>query len=330
MISEKKLLPLQILKILKEHTDDEHPITQSKIIDYLTEMGYTCDRKTVSRNINLLIDYGYNIIKISGGGCFYVNDTFDSSELTFLVDAIYSSPAISQNQAMSLIDRLTKDVRKSDRERFRNIFKPYQITRTDNKQIFYNIDQINKAIDEDKKISFYYNMYNKDKQLVMRKDKRYVINPYFMTNSKGKYFVACNKDNHNDMANYRIDYMTEVSIVDEKRRDIKEIEGFEKGFNPAKYANEHIYMFSGKTIPAKIQLYNDRMINEVLDWFGKDVKFYLDKENNTLAELNVNEYALTYWALQYGENVKILSPEDVKQRVKDILLKMLENYEIKK
>lgn len=164
----KKVIILYILKILKEFSDEEHPITQSDIIAKLKDYGIDCDRKTITRNIKYLIDYGFNIVRNLGGGCYFINDKYDTSEITFLVDCLYSYPAISQRQAQNLIDKLTSEVSKYERLKFKNIYKSNELTRTDNKQIFYNIDQINFAIANDKQISFIYNKYNKNKKLVPR------------------------------------------------------------------------------------------------------------------------------------------------------------------
>ena len=80
---------LYILKILKTYSSEEHSISQTEILKHLSDVGINCDRKTVARNIDALIDFGYDIIKISGGGCYINDDMFDDSELTFLIDCIY-------------------------------------------------------------------------------------------------------------------------------------------------------------------------------------------------------------------------------------------------
>ena len=59
----KKLLILQILKVLKTRSSDEKPITQTEIGRILEKEGISCDRKTISRNIDYLIEFGYNIVK---------------------------------------------------------------------------------------------------------------------------------------------------------------------------------------------------------------------------------------------------------------------------
>ena len=168
---------LYILKILKEYSNEEHHLSQTDIINYLKGYGIECDRKTVSRNIDALINFGFDIVKIIGGGCYIIDNTFDISELTFLIDYVYSSPAISQKQAESLIERLTENISINDKKKYQNIFKSGVLTRTDNRQIFWTIDRINEAIKNNKQISFNYNLYGKEKTLKPRKSDKYIINP---------------------------------------------------------------------------------------------------------------------------------------------------------
>lgn len=44
------------------------------------------------------------------------------------------------------------------------------------------------------------------------------------------------------------------------------------------------------------------------------------------ATLKVNELALLYWAMQYGEVVEIVAPEETRQKYKDMLNKIIAKY----
>ena len=58
----KKVLILYIYEILKRYSDANHKLSQSRIAELVQkEYGMTCDRKTVGRNINALIDAGIDI-----------------------------------------------------------------------------------------------------------------------------------------------------------------------------------------------------------------------------------------------------------------------------
>ena len=59
----KKTIIVHILKVLYCYTSKKYPVTQKFIADYLNEIDIPCDRKTVGRNINYLIDMGLPIVK---------------------------------------------------------------------------------------------------------------------------------------------------------------------------------------------------------------------------------------------------------------------------
>ncbi len=67
----KKTIILYVLKILQEGSSKDKPITQTSIAKVLNSIGVPCDRRTVGRNIDYLIEFGYPIKKIKGGGCYF-------------------------------------------------------------------------------------------------------------------------------------------------------------------------------------------------------------------------------------------------------------------
>lgn len=68
----KKTIILYVLKMLQQGSSKDKPITQTNMAKVLNSMGIACDRKTVGRNIDYLIDFGFSIVKLKGGG-FYMD-----------------------------------------------------------------------------------------------------------------------------------------------------------------------------------------------------------------------------------------------------------------
>ena len=66
----KKTIILYVLKMLQEGSSKEHPITLTNMTKVLNSMGIPCERRTIGRNVDYLIDFGYPIKKIKGGGCY--------------------------------------------------------------------------------------------------------------------------------------------------------------------------------------------------------------------------------------------------------------------
>lgn len=159
------------------------------------------------------------------------------------------------------------------------------------------------------------------------KNRHLIASPYYLVNNQGKYYLVCNNNYFNDIANYRIERMSDIEILDEEVEPIKSLEGCENGFDIAKYANENIYMFSTKAIDAKIKIDNEYAISYVQDWFGKNCKIYQDKKDNKLyANIHGNEQALIYWCLQYGESIELIEPVSTKEKIKSIIDNMEKKY----
>ena len=89
----KKMTILYVLKMLQEGTNKFHPITQSLITKVINNLGIKCDRRTVAKDVDLLIEHGYKIVKIKGGGCYMDDESiqFDREDFVMLTDVVSKS-----------------------------------------------------------------------------------------------------------------------------------------------------------------------------------------------------------------------------------------------
>ena len=67
----KKTIILYVLDMLEKGSSKEKPITITSMTRVLNSMGIECERRTISRNVDYLIEYGKPIVKIRGGGCYW-------------------------------------------------------------------------------------------------------------------------------------------------------------------------------------------------------------------------------------------------------------------
>lgn len=327
MASEKKGSILYVLEILKNYSDENHPLTYEMIIDKLYH-GYDIEieRKTVARDVAILSEFGYDIVKKGNRGLYLGFRDFEEGEILFLIDAIYSSRFMPTKYANDLVDRLTKNISNHKKKKFKYLEKIDDGARTDNKEIFWTIEILNEAIEKGKKVEFQYGAYDINKKLTLKGDGRvYKINPYFMVNNKGKYYLVCNYDKYDDISNYKIDCISNIKIIDEDIKPIKSLPNNEN-FSVKNYIKEHIYMVFGKSVNACVKIKSESKINDFIDWFGKDVSF--ERQGTDLvANLKVNEESLIFWALQYGQSVEVLKPIETRNKIKDILKTMMSAYE---
>ena len=101
-----KVALIYIYYILREHSNYDHPLTQAQIAAYLeNEYKIELDRKAISRNVDILIEAGFEIVK--GKGCYLDVRDFEDSELRLLIDAVLSSKVISARHSEDLIERIS-------------------------------------------------------------------------------------------------------------------------------------------------------------------------------------------------------------------------------
>ena len=67
----KKTIILYVLEMLEKGSSKEKPITITSMTKVLNSMNIPCDRRTIGRNVDYLIEYGKPIIKMKGGGCYW-------------------------------------------------------------------------------------------------------------------------------------------------------------------------------------------------------------------------------------------------------------------
>lgn len=78
----KKITILFVLEMLKK-TNKDNPISQSLMARVIENAGYKCDRKTVARDIDTLIKFGYQIEKINGIGCYLKSIELKNNNIKF-------------------------------------------------------------------------------------------------------------------------------------------------------------------------------------------------------------------------------------------------------
>lgn len=321
--NNKKLSILYTLQILKDYSDEKHLLSQNEIAKKIYNLyGMECERKSIGTNIDSLIDFGYDIVKNSSG-CFLASREFETSEIRFLIDAVFSSKSIDSRHSRELANKLSNLLSSYQRKQYKYIYKADELNRTNNKELFYNIDIINEAIEKNKQIQFEYNRFCYKEN--NKRKKPYIVNPYCLINNQGKYFLVCNYDYFDEIGNYKLERIHNIKILDTDIKPIKQVKGFENGLDIAKYANENIYMFATNSVNATIQIYDDWATAYVEEWFGKNATFY-EKDNKIYADVVANESSLIYWCLQYGEVIELITPITTREKIKDILKEMSKRY----
>lgn len=329
MVENKKASILLILKVLEEYSDEEHFLTQQEIINKIKQLyGIELERKSIAFSISLLQELDYDINKSPRGGYALLSRSFDNSEIRFITDALFSSKSINGKQAVELSNKLNSCLSKYQRRDYGFVYKSNELSRTNNKEVFYTLELIEEARRRGKRISFQYQSFNESGEPFLKMDGyRYIVSPYYSVNSNGRYFLICNyREKYRAITWFRIDFMTNAKVEEEwPIKPLQSLEGM-KDFNITKYLNENIYLLAGDVINATIEIENPEHIVFVKDWFGKNARVY-KKEGKILADIKSNESALFYWYMQYSETMRIVSPQSLIERVKQEAERIIEKYE---
>ena len=339
---------LLILEILRKYTDENHRLSQKDIADILkNEYGLKVDRKTVRRNITTLLELGYPIeyseaLRMMPNpktgaleeSCilsdFYLEREFTDAELRLLIDSLLFSKHIPYSQCKELVSKLEGLSNQYFKSRVKYIATLPE-TAPKNPELFWTIEVLDEAIAKQRQVAFTYNIYGTDKKLHPRRNgdgsvKEYIVNPYQMAAANGRYYLICNFDRYNDVANCRLDRITGIRLLDTPRKPMKQVPELKNGLYLPKHIAEHLYMFSGESVCVTFRM-KKQIMNDVIDWFGMEIDFSDETEDEVTARVTVNWHAMRHWVLQYCRHVRILAPEDLAQTVREDLRNALGYYE---
>lgn len=317
---------LVLLDLFKSKTDEEHGVTTADIIDYLAEHGIKAERKTVYADLNTLKEYGYEISKEKKDGNYYytlLDRDFQLPELKLLVDAVQASKFISAKKSGELIKKI---------ENLASVYQAKQLQRqvfvsnrikTNYENVYYNVDELNLAINENRKIKFDYYEWNLSKEMVLRKNgHKNDISPWSLAWDDENYYLVAFDGNSGIIKHYRVDKMRKIEILDKARDGREEFEEFDA----AKYAKKVFGMFTGDEQRVKIQFAN-KLIGVVIDRFGQDIMIIPKGVDQFVVNVNVKVSNMFLgWIIGLGDGAKILEPESVVDEVKQITERLKEQY----
>ncbi len=323
----QKLKILYILKLLAERTDENHAISTPEIIEALEKEGVRVERKTIYADIQALQDFGYDILvskKRDNSGYYMASRDFELAELKLLVDAVQSSKFITAKKSTDLIAKLEKLVSAHEARQLRRQVYVSERNKNSNESIYYSVDDIHRAMQENKKIRFQYYDWGVDKQMHFRKDGAfYEVSPFFLVWKDENYYLVAYDEKAECMKHYRVDKMHALSVSKQQR------EGNEaaKSINPAIYTQQNFGMFAGEEQMITLQ-FPQSQIGIVIDRFGKEID--IRKREGELCSARVKvavSNPFFGWITGLGGQIKILKPEQVVSDYKEYLSKIMKEYE---
>ena len=240
-------------------------------------------------------------------GYYVASRRFELPELKLLVDAVQSSRFITSKKSEELIKKLSSLTSGEQAKQLRRQVYVTGRAKAVNENVYYSIDQIHTAINEDKKIVFKYFDYDINKKRKYRKPgELYSVTPVTLCWNDDKYYLIAYSAAHDGLRHYRVDRMSDVALSDE--------EGYafdRKRFNISEHAKRVFGMYGGDLVRARLS-FDNSLVNVVIDHFGKDVNMAPsgDGRFDISVDVSVSPVFLA-WIFQFGERAEIKAPDSL-------------------
>ena len=319
---DQKLKILYIWDYLQKNSHEDHPVRAGELIEMLAKKEIKCDRKTVYSDIATLQEFGIDIISLPGknGGYYIASRSFQLSELKLLIDAVQSSRYLTEKKSRELIEKLCDQVGEHEASLLmRNVYVSGRV-KSMNETIYYNVNDIQEAISQNKQISFRYFDWNIQAKRQYR-EKEYVASPYGLCQDNENCYLLAYSQRHG-ITSYRVDRMDSISVLPEKRIPCPELTG--TAFTG--HANKLFQMFAGDAVDVKLR-FHKVLLNVVIDRFGRDTMLIPDGEDhfNFTVKVAVSPMFLS-WVIGFGDKAQILYPQSVIDECKKLCQQATCNY----
>ena len=325
--SNQKFKFTYLMKIMAEKTDDEHSLTMPQILEELEKYEVSAERKSIYEDFKDMSNFGIEVIKEQKGReTFYhiAGREFELAEVKLLIDAVQSAKFITQKKSKLLISKVKNFVSEHQAKQLQRQIVINDRVKTMNESVYYNVDDIHTAINQNRKIKFKYYKWDIDKKLVERHGGSYFfVSPWALLWDDENYYMIAFDDWDNKIKHYRVDKMMYIEVGNDERAGKEEF----KNFDMAKYSKATFGMYHGEKAKVCIKFAN-HMCGVFIDRFGKDTLFRKIDENHSelIADINVSPQFFG-WIFSLGNDVEIVSPKEVVNELREYTKKFIMKYE---
>ena len=372
----------KIAEYLKKNTDKEHPTTQAAMRKDASVAPYLGAKETSNSYINQIAialnskedgnlskEKDWKVVfdaftdvhgtKKKGGPTtdftsidklpirnLYYNQEFSYEELDKIIECISLSDTLDEKTAKKLIKKVKAElgtIYYEEKSSCISKIEPEMIV--DSEYYRGNIKTIEEAIENNVKVTFYYNGIDCEKKLERESLTKEIISPYYLVANKGKYYVVACKDSFMGknykkvMSLWRVDLMTEVRIEGKtstgkgeaatKKEDVQNL--------PLKWTDDfhysHLNMASDAPVDITFKILELPRVDDIsksdkysytflFDTFGSRYEYKKTKSGDEFVTVNCSPSEMINWALQHSDRVEIVEPEmlrhDIKERARQI------------
>ncbi len=322
----QKIKLLKLLELLRQKTDEQHPMTTNEICRRLNEMNISCDRRTLATDVQTLNEQGYEVqsCQVSKAKGYYINDrSFNIPELKVLIDAVEASHLLTESKTLELIEKIAALAGSNQAEVLKSSIVRFNTTKPTNEYIYHTVQTLETAIREKKKVTIHYFHLNERREKVYRSENGiHTVEPIALVYNNDKYYLTCYNPVADKNYNYRLDRIEWVEILKEKISKNAII----RSRSVAKYIAQVFKMYGG--VPEKVTLLFDaQMIDYIYEKFGIETRICECGDDQFTAMVDVQLSPTFFgWLFQFAGKMKITAPERACVEYTEMLKKAMGEY----
>ena len=312
---------MYVKEIIFEHTDEEHFLTISEIMDMLKyDYQMPVTRQTLTDDIDILIEAGYDIECVKGHTNQYhvLSRDFDIAELRILIDVVCSMKSLPHCKAKDLTKKLAR-LGGPSCDLLMETINIESIPRTDNSQIYYIIDAVLKAKTTNKQIAFkYYEYSTQVKKALKNGGKKYTVSPYQLVCTNEFYYLLGYSEKHKKITAFRVDRICGIpELVNEAGSSEPE------EMNVEKYVSESNHMMSGDMVTVTLR-FDRSVLDAIVDRFGQEMDLTFSTKNECIAKVDVALNNVFFaWVFGFDGKVMIAGPSNVQDQFIRLVSRMM-------
>ena len=309
---------LRVLEILKVKSDAEHPISSSEMLEELAKYGIEAERKSIYKDIEALQEAGYLIGKSAGKkrGFYMDGRGFTLPELSLLTDAVMAAGFVPKRNTQELVGKLQAEVSVYQAAELKDRVFIENRSKAKNSEIYDNIEILNTAIIKSRKVKLIYEKAVLNGTNLVANQKEMVISPYALLWESDHYYLIGNNQKYDNLTHLRVDRIAKVEMLKSESRHFSEVSEYQQRFDTADYAKKVFNMFGGEKCRIDLEC-NVKLLDQMTDKFtdGIFIRHFDGEDTFRFTADAVLSEGLIGWLMQFGGDVKVLSPESLKQGV---------------
>lgn len=322
----QKIKLLKLYELLRNETDENHPISRRDLCDRLNGLGISSNVRTLSKDIEVLQDNGFEIMSyLKDKERFYYIPEHELSipEIKILIDAVQAASFITEKKTAELVEKVAALAGSHSAELLKKNMVCFNTRKHTNEAVLYTVDSIEDAIIRRKKVAFnYYHLNEKaEREYVMTsagRKKRYYVEPVALIFNEDNYYLMGYMARHpGKTASYRIDRIDHIEVVEES---VLSDEALEKIETVAEFTQRAFKMFSGELEKVVLQ-FDKSLVGPVFDKFGEDTPMNVINKKTCEATVYVQISPTFFgWLAQFGRKMRVVNPK----RIGDLYLEHIQ------